>query len=207
MQHNGDQEISLAVKAFKIGDKVRELRQQKRYTLQDLASKTGLSKPFLSQIENNRVIPPVATLLKLARGLNVNMSYFFDDEVEQDKISITRHQDRVTIKRRPHQEKMEVGYIYTALETRKNNKSMEPYLVEFPLQSMDEIVFMSHEGEEFLYVMEGRVEFRTIDRVEVLEPGDSIYIESDLSHSFRRISENPARALAVLYTKLGKKVS
>jgi transcriptional regulator with XRE-family HTH domain len=204
MLPNEDQEISLAVKAFKIGDKVRELRQQKRYTLQDLASKTGLSKPFLSQIENNRVIPPVATLLKLARGLDVNMSHFFGDEAAQDKISITRHQDWVTIKRRPHQEKAAARYIYTALGTSKNNKNMEPYLVEFPPQTTEEIVFMSHEGEEFLYIMEGRIEFRTIDRVEVLEPGDSIYIESDLSHSFRRISEAPARALAVLYTKSAK---
>jgi transcriptional regulator with XRE-family HTH domain len=196
-----DQEISLAVKAFKIGDKVRELRQQKGYTLQDLTSKTGLSKPFLSQIENNRVIPPVGTLLRLARGLEVSMSHFFDGDVEQDKISITRPKDWVTVKRRPHQEKSDAGYIYTALETRKTNKNMEPYLVEFPPQTTDDIVFMSHEGEEFLYVMEGRLEFRTVERIEVLEPGDSIYIESDLSHSFRRISETPARALAVLYSK------
>ena len=57
-------DISLEVKALKIGSKVRELRQKKHYTLQDVAAKTGLSKPFLSQIENDHVVPPVATLLK-----------------------------------------------------------------------------------------------------------------------------------------------
>ena len=195
-----DQEISLAVKALKIGNKVRELRQKNRYTLQDLAAKTGLSKPFLSQIENHHVVPPVATLLKLARALNVNMGYFFQDEQSSEKISVTRQNERVRIERRPHHQKGEVNYIYEALETKKSNKHMEPFLVEFRDQDTGEMVFVSHEGEEFVYLLDGKLEFRTIDRVEILEPGDSIYFESDLSHSFRCLSEQPARAMVVVWT-------
>lgn len=201
MTQNKDKDISLAVKALKIGNKVRELRQKNRYTLQDLAAKTGLSKPFLSQIENDHVVPPISTLLKLARALSVGMAYFFQDEVGSQQISITRQEERIKIERRPHQEKGEVNYIYIALETKKTDKNMEPFLVEFPTQETDEMVFQSHEGEEFLYVMEGKVEFRTIDRVEILNPGDSIYFESDLSHSFRCVSQSPAKALAVIWSK------
>ena len=196
-----NQEISLAVKAFKIGNKVRELRQKNRFTLQDLAIKTGLSKPFLSQIENDHVVPPIATLLKLARALTVGMGFFFQDEIGSDKISITRQRERILVERRPHQEKGEVDYIYIALETKKTNKNMEPFLVEFPIRDTEDMVFMSHEGEEFLYVTEGSVEFRTVDRVETLEAGDSIYFESDISHSFRCVSETPAKALAVIWSK------
>lgn len=199
VQRNTD--IGLAVKALKIGKKVRELRQRNRYTLQDLASRTGLSKPFLSQIENDHVIPPIATLLKLARALNVSMTYFFQDEEGSEKISITRQQERIKVERRPHHQRGEVNYIYVALETKKTNKAMDPFLVEFPVQSSEEMVFMSHEGEEFLYVTEGKVEFRTGDRVEILNPGDSIYFESDISHSFRCVSETPAKALAVIWSK------
>jgi len=195
-----DQEISLAVKALKIGNKVRELRQKNRYTLQDLAAKTGLSKPFLSQIENHHVVPPVATLLKLARALNVNMGYFFQEEQSSEKISVTRQNERVRIERRPHHQKGEVNYIYEALETKKSNKHMEPFLVEFRDQDTSEMVFVSHEGEEFVYLLDGKLEFRTIDRVEILEPGDSIYFESDISHSFRCLSEQPARAMVVVWT-------
>jgi transcriptional regulator with XRE-family HTH domain len=195
-----DQEISIAVKALKIGNKVRELRQKNRYTLQDLAAKTGLSKPFLSQIENHHVVPPVATLLKLARALSVNMGYFFQDEQSSEKISVTRQNERVRIERRPHHQKGEVNYIYEALETKKSNKHMEPFLVEFRDQDTGEMVFVSHEGEEFVYLLDGKLEFRTIDRVEILEPGDSIYFESDLSHSFRCLSEQPARAMVVVWT-------
>ncbi len=196
-----DQEISLAVRAFKIGNKVRELRQKNRFTLQDLAVKTGLSKPFLSQIENDHVVPPIATLLKLARALTVGMAFFFQDEIGSDKISITRQRERIRVEKRPHQEKGEVDYIYIALETKKTNKSMEPFLVEFPIRDTEDMVFNSHEGEEFLYVTEGSVEFRTVDRVETLEAGDSIYFESDISHSFRCLSEAPAKALAVIWSK------
>jgi transcriptional regulator with XRE-family HTH domain len=192
-------DIGLEVKALKIGSKVRELRQKKHYTLQDVAAKTGLSKPFLSQIENHHVVPPVATLLKLARAFDVGLAYFFQDEVGVDRIAITRREERVRVERRPHHRKGEVNYIYEALDTKKTNKHMEPFLVEFPVQDTSEMIFMNHEGEEFLHVLEGTLEFRSIDRVEVLGPGDSIYFESELSHSFRCLGEKPARALVVVW--------
>ncbi|NLI82131.1 MAG: helix-turn-helix domain-containing protein [Deltaproteobacteria bacterium] len=195
-----EQDITTAVKALKIGNKVRELRQKRRFTLQDLAAKTGLSKPFLSQIENDHVVPPIATLLKLAKALNVGMAFFFQDEMSTEKISITRSHERGSIERRPHHHKGEVNYVYESLETRKQNKHMEPFLVEFQSRDTSEMVFMSHEGEEFLFLLSGRVEFRTVDRVEILEPGDSIYFESDLSHSFRCLSDEPAKALAVVWS-------
>jgi transcriptional regulator with XRE-family HTH domain len=192
-------DISLEVKALKIGSKVRELRQKKHYTLQDVAAKSGLSKPFLSQIENDHVVPPVATLLKLARAFDVGLAYFFQDEVGIDRIAITRRDERVRVERRPHHRKGEVNYIYEALDTKKTNKHMEPFLVEFPVQDTSEMIFMNHEGEEFLHVLEGTLEFRSTDRLEVLEPGDSIYFESELSHSFRCLGENSARAIVVVW--------
>ena len=193
-------DISLEVKALKIGSKVRELRQKKHYTLQDVAAKTGLSKPFLSQIENDHVVPPVATLLKLARAFDVGLAYFFQDEVGIDRIAITRRDERIRVERRPHHRKGEVNYIYEALDTKKTNKHMEPFLVEFPVQDTSEMIFMNHEGEEFLHLLEGTLEFRSIDRVEILGPGDSIYFESELSHSFRCLGEKPARAIVVVWS-------
>ena len=80
---------------------------------------------------------------------------------------------------------------------------MDPYLIEFPVQESDEMVFTSHDGEEFIYVLEGTLEFRTVDRIEVLNTGDAIYIESDVSHSFRCINNKPAKALAVVWTNKG----
>jgi len=192
-------DIQLGVKALKLGSKIRELRLKKNYTLQDVAAKTGLSKPFLSQIENDHVVPPVATLLKLARAFNVSLAHFFQDEVGSDKIAITRHNERIRVEKRPHHRKGEVNYVYETLETKKTDKQMEPFLVEFPVQDSSEMVFMNHDGEEFLHVLEGTLEFRSVSRVEVLESGDSIYFESDLSHSFRCLGEKAARAIVVVW--------
>jgi len=78
---------------------------------------------------------------------------------------------------------------------------MEPFLVEFQPMDTREMVFMSHEGEEFHFVLEGRLEFRTDDRVEVLYPGDSLYFESEMNHSFRSLDSKPARALVVVWNR------
>ncbi|SMC18654.1 transcriptional regulator, XRE family with cupin sensor [Desulfacinum hydrothermale DSM 13146] len=199
MQHTDD--VSREVQALNLGAKVRDLRQKFRYTVQDLAAKTGLEKELLDQIEAEMVVPPVATLLKLAKAFNVGLAYFFQDELTGQKISITRKSERTRLERRPHHREGEVTYIYETLENKKPEKHMEPFLVEFPVMDTAEMVFVSHEGEEFLYLMEGRLEFRTVDRVEVLEPGDSIYFDSDISHSFRCIGDAPAKAVVVVWSR------
>jgi len=189
------------VDEFKIGSKLRELRQAKNYTLQDLVTKTGISKSVLTEIESGDVIPPVATLLKLGKALNVGMAYFFEDEPVSEKISVTRSGERIRLERRPHHHEGEVDYIYETLEAKKADKHMEPLLVEFQPMDISDMVFVNHEGEEFLYVLEETLEFRTDDRMEVLNPGDSIYFESDINHSFRSLTDKPAKAIVVVWAK------
>ena len=86
-------DIKAQIKAFRIGEKIRALRQQKRLTLQELSELTTLSKPLLSQIENQRVIPPLATLLKIAKGLKIDIHFFFEDEGNRQKYVLTRRED------------------------------------------------------------------------------------------------------------------
>lgn len=197
----GNQEEISAVAALMIGAQVRELREKNRYTLQDLAAKTGLDREMLARIEGHEFIPPIATLVKLAGALNVSVAWFFQDKAGSCKIAVTRRDERVRIARRPHHMVGEVDYIYESLEIRKGQKQMEPFMVEFPVRETSEMVFTSHEGEEFLYLLEGMLEFRTAGQVEILNPGDSIYFESDVSHSFRCLGEAPAKALAVVWRK------
>ena len=197
---NSREEIN-EVATFNMGARIKQFREKSHRTLDDLAAQTGIDSEVLSRIETNEFIPPLATLFKLANALDVDIVNFFQERADGEKIAITRRDERVRIGRRPHHHQGEVDYIYEALEIRQNFRHMDPFMVEFPLQDVSEMVFNSHEGEEFLYLLEGTLEFRSTDRVEVLNPGDSIYFQSDVSHSFRRVSEGPARAIAVIWNK------
>ncbi len=190
-----------AQEGLKIGQRVKALREKQNFTLQDISAKTGLAKSLLSEVESGEVMPHVSTLLKLATALNVGMASFFEDAEAVERVSVTRRGERVRIKRRPHHHEGEVDYVYESLETKKPGKHMEPFLVEFMPMETSEMVFTNHEGEEFHYVLEGKLEFRTDDRVEVLEPGDAIYFESDQNHSFRSLIEKPSRAVVVVWAK------
>lgn len=196
------EEDHAAAAALKIGARVRELREQRRYTLQDMSAKTGLGKEELAHIETSETTPPVASLLKIAKALDVGMGYFFQETSESEEIAVTRLSERIRVARRPHHLKGEVDYIYEALETKKSDKHMEPFLVEFPPLDTSEMVFASHDGEEFLTLLEGRLEFRTQNRVEVLEPGDSIYFRSNISHSFRCLEQKSAKAVVVVWSRV-----
>jgi transcriptional regulator with XRE-family HTH domain len=194
-------EKAQAVEGFQIGHRLEELRNDRRMTLIDLAAKTGLERNLLSEIEKGEVVPPVATLLKLAKALNVGMAAFFDGIAVSAAVSVTRKGERVPIKRRPHHHEGEVDYVYESLETKKPGKHMEPFIVEFMPMEIADMVFSNHEGEEFHYILEGKVEFRTNDCVEVLEPGDSIYFESGQNHSFRSLDKQPSKVIAVIWAK------
>jgi transcriptional regulator with XRE-family HTH domain len=162
---------------LKIGQKIKELRQKKHLTLQDLATKTQLDKATLARIEGDETVPPLGTLLKISRALDVSMAFFFEDEVQIERLSVTRSGERVRVKRRPHHQEGEVDYVYESLEPKNPRKHMEPFLVE------------------------GKMEFRTDDRVEVLYPGDSLYFESEMNHSFRGLDDKPARSIVIVWNK------
>jgi transcriptional regulator with XRE-family HTH domain len=185
-----------------IGKKVRDLRERRQLSLQDLSAKTGIAKSVLSEIEDNEIIPPVASLIKIAKALNVGMAHFFQEGDVEVKISVTRSGERNKVKSRPHHfHEGEVSYIYESLETKKPGKNMEPLFVEFLPLDTGNMVFTSHEGEEFVYLLDGCLEFRTNDRIEILSPGDTIYFESDINHSFRGLDGKSARAIVVVWSK------
>lgn len=196
-----NEQTPFAAEEFRIGGKIKDLREKSFYTLHDLAAKTGISKFVLNEIESDEVMPPVATLLKLARALNVGMAHFFKDEAPAEQVSVTRSGERLRVKRRPHHREGEVDYIYESLEARMPGKHMEPLLVEFVPMETTEMVFTNHEGEEFLFILDGKLEFRTNDRVESLSAGDALYFDSGMNHSFRSLTDAPARAVVVVWNK------
>ena len=196
------EDIKHEVRKLHIGKKIRDLRKKSGFVLQDLSDRTGLSKPLLSQIEKEIVSPPVATLLKISRALNVNISHFFTNSDPEEKIVLVRSDESKVIDSR-YFGREESGYYYEALAFKKSKKYMEPFLVEFKRRRLDELSYFSHEGEEFLYVLHGKLEFRTEERNYLLDPGDSLYFESSVPHAYRALGRANAKALTVVYPMRG----
>lgn len=197
-------DIKEQIKAFRIGEKIRALRQQKRLTLQELSELTTLSKPLLSQIENQQVIPPLATLLKIAKGLKIDIHYFFEDEGHRQTYVLTRREDVREDEKVPRPIANDVArpYAYHSLAQGLRHKHMEPFLVEFDKREWDDSLFFKHEGdEEFIYITEGELDFHYNNEVLRLRAGDSIYYDSSQQHGWVAVGEGKARAVAVMYTR------
>ena len=93
-------DIHEEVKALNLGSQIRQIRNRKRLTLQNISDVTGLSKPFLSQIENNLTVPPIATLLKISKALGVSIGHFFQESPSPNRIVVVRYEDRQKAGRR-----------------------------------------------------------------------------------------------------------
>ncbi len=189
-------------RALNLGKKIREIRLKRGLTLQDLSKLTGLSKPTLSQIENNVTIPPIATLLKISRALGKHIGNFFQDDTPvTNRISVVRFEERQEVMGRMEQvEARRIGYRYESLAYHLSDKRMEPFIVEIEPIDENASIFYKHKGEEFLFVMEGELEFRGADKVITLRPGDSLYFDSEIPHALRGLGGKRAKALAVIYS-------
>lgn len=175
--------------------KIRSLRKNRGMTLDQLAKITGLTKGYLSQIENSTKTPPFSTLDKIAYALGVDITYFFTGAENQ-------HTDAKIIVVKPHERKkvdpggFRRGYGYESLAYKKAGKNMEPYLIE--VDSKGKGTF-THDGEEFLYILEGTLEFHFGDTKYILEPGDSVYFNSGIEHSGRALGQKKVKMLCVIY--------
>ena len=199
MPRIADQEIRDEVAALSIGNKVRRLRLKRGMTLKEVAERTGLSKPLLSQIENNTGAPPIATLIKISNALGVKIGHFFQDAPDQGRLVVVRREERMGLKRLNHADRYAgIGYRYESLAHPMVDKQMEPFIVEIDPREASEVQFNQHRGEEFIFVLEGRLEFRSPDRTIEMDEGDSIYFDAAITHGLRGIG-GPVKVMVVVY--------
>jgi transcriptional regulator with XRE-family HTH domain len=183
------------MKEKSIGERIRASRKQKKISLQELANLTGFTKGYLSKIERSNNAPPYSTLNKIATALSFDVIFLFRDanqEVSAPNPSFSRETKIETLE----DSASSYGYTYQALATDRPGKNMEPYVIEpaFELKTLFE-----HEGEEFVYVLEGRHELVYDGKRYIMKKGDSVYYDSRISHSGRSLGKKKAKLLVVLY--------
>jgi transcriptional regulator with XRE-family HTH domain len=182
---------------YNIGAKIKKLRKARKLTLQDVAQETGFSPALISQIENNNVSPPIATLSKIARFFDVKMGLFFEDEEEECKYEVVRKDERRVVSRVISKAGTGHGYTYEALSFRKRNTKMEPFMVTIG-ERPDEETLYNHEGEEFLLILKGRAEVILEEERIALEEGDAVYFDAALKHRLLAREGEEVQVLAVV---------
>ena len=186
------------VQEMRVAEKIKKLREDKALSLAELADKSGFSSALLSQIENHMISPPLGTLVKLAAAMEIPIGRFFDDETEAPFV-IVRSEDRKHISRVASTAGVKFGYSYESLAQGKKDRFMEPFIVTLEPATKKDRNSYSHEGEEFIFVLDGEMEVTLDGHTDVLKLGDCIYFDSKLRHRVECVDESGARILAVIH--------
>lgn len=176
------------------GDRLRAVREARGFTLVELSEKTGIAREILAQVEAGEAFLPLGQLIKLGKALSMTISDFISEG--RKPFAIVRAGEAPKFARFGKTREASHGYEYEALAIDKSARRMEPFLVTLLPAASDEP--SSHDGQEFIYVLEGEMEVIVEDTRDVLKAGDSIYYDSTTTHLVRAYGGKPAKILAVL---------
>ncbi|ALC81719.1 MULTISPECIES: helix-turn-helix domain-containing protein [Bacillus] len=171
-----------------LGDLIRRLRKEKKMTLKEVSEKTDLSISFLSQVERSLCSITLLSLRKISEALGVSPSYFFPDTIQTDKNMIRRATDK--------QVKHKSSFTYSDLSGDVSNPLFVPILVTL-LPGDKKGTPFSHDGQEFIYVVDGTMTIIFDDIEYDLYPGDSIHIDSTRPHNWFNNTDKPANFIYV----------
>jgi len=183
-----------------ISTRIRMLRQEKNWSLEKLADMAGFSKGYMSLIENCEKNPTISTLTKLAHCLGVQIAFLItghETKENRDTFSLVRANERKVIDN-PY---APPGYRYESLVNNRKDRLLDAYVITMGQKLPEES--RQHEGEEIVYILEGRQEYIYDGKVMVLEPGDCLYIDSSKPHNARSLDGEKGKFLMVVPRKRG----
>jgi transcriptional regulator with XRE-family HTH domain len=184
--------------ANRTGVKITTLRESLGLSAAELAERADCDVVIIEQIEAGEIAASLAPLIKITRALGCRLGTLLDDD-EQTGPVVNRAGDGAS-SARMHSLETGVGagtLDFFALAADKASRHMEPFLISVNPADMREL--SSHEGEEFIYVLDGTIEVEYGTDIIALGAGDSIYLDSIVPHQVRGGSPSPARILAVVY--------
>lgn len=190
-RENGEDETS---EPLNLGERVRDLRKSRNWTLEQAASQAGLARSTLSKIENGQMSPTYEALKKLATGLQISVPQLFT-QPQRDQVS-----GRMSVtKAGAGAHHATTTYEHELLGETLSKKHMLPYRARVRARTLEEFDgWVRHDGEEFLYVLTGVIRLYT----EFYEPiemrrGDSAYYDAAMGHNVVSVSDEDATILWV----------
>lgn len=169
---------------MELGAKLKDMRQQKNLTQEELADRCELTKGYISQLENDLTSPSIATLCDLLNALGSNLSAFFHEEAEE----------KIVFSESEFIEKRSDGMIWNWVIPNAQKNAMEPVLVELEPHASTGADF-PHEGEEFGFVLEGTVDVVRAGKSHTCKKGESFYFTTNKEHSIVNKGKSRAKFL------------
>lgn len=178
-------EIEEHVGKLDIGDRIRILRIRQKRTLQEIADASELSRSMISKIENNKTVPSVAALVKIAKSLGTNISSLLEHDGWLNAIftPMEKAEESLTA--------TDKGYAIYPFASEYHAKKMQPFLF---VAKKGEVRphELSHEGEEFIYIIRGALKMQVGEREYLMRKGDSLYFNSLQKHGIMPVTDEVA---------------
>lgn len=181
-----------------IGEKISALRTLKNISPLELAEKSGMSSQQLNLIESGITIPSLGILIRITRAMGIRLGTLLDDATEDGPAIRHASEHKSAFSFSTNENTNREHLTFYSLAPNMTGRHMEPFMIDIVPDGKDHVTQSSHEGEEFLYVLEGTVTVHYGNKIFELQQGDSIYLDSIVSHLVTTTSEK-ARILGIVY--------
>ena len=180
-----------------IGMRIRALRRERGWTLQELGGRADVSISALSKIENSVVTASFDTLLKIARALDASFETLLDEKAPGPASRLTSTRAGAGL---PFETDR---YRYRVMSGEIRQKHMIPLHMEVKARTISNIdQWSTHEGEEFVYILRGPIELHTEFYEPLrLETGDSAYFDSQMRHAFVNLGKGTGEMLSICFSR------
>lgn len=185
----------------KLGKKIKQIRKNHEMSVEQLAAETHCSSEIIGNIESGELIPSLTPLIKIARALGVRLGTFLDDHPQTGPVLVKSGESEQVIHFSGKEDHPDTSALdFYPLASGKADRHMEPFIIDIHPPATEEYKLSSHEGEEFIYVMDGEIEILYGRDKYLVSSGDSIYYDSIVPHDLHSYGGKDAKILAVVYT-------
>jgi mannose-6-phosphate isomerase-like protein (cupin superfamily) len=170
-----------------VGKRIKKARTQKKVSFSALANETGFSVDYIKDVEAGKEIPPVGALLQISRALEIDSGFLLRKEKTTLKKRVKAYTERTE------------NYAYETLTPGAENKHLKAFrVIVDPLKDHKGIGYQ-HEGEEFVYVLEGNIEIIVGENINKLKKGESLHFNSGIRHMLRNTGKEKTELIVVIY--------
>jgi transcriptional regulator with XRE-family HTH domain len=184
-----------------LGTKIKQIRENHEMSVEQLAEKSQCSRKVIESIESGDLIPSLTPLIRIAKALEVRLGTFLDDAPQIGPVMVKSGKSEHVIHFSGKEDHPDTSALdFYALASGKTDRHMEPFIIDVHPHETKEYKLASHEGEEFIYVMDGQIEILYGQENYLLSEKDSIYYDSVVPHDLHAYGDKDAKILAVVYT-------